>query len=137
MMPHNWNARQYEDRTNALRQQRFRDKRKADTVTAARNGRNAVTITTRTDTDTEQNREDMRAKTRALIPLKMIFPRDGTIEFTAWADIARKNCPGTDVDSLSNRFRGWCMERGIEFDAPGIEKTFATFCQKSKTRSFA
>jgi hypothetical protein len=136
MMPHNWNARQYEDRTNALRQQRFRDKRKADNVTQERNGRNAVTVTTRTDTDTEQNREEMRAKARALIPLKMVFPRDGTIEFTAWADIARKSCPGTDVDSLSNRFRGWCMERGIEFDASGIEKTFATFCQKSKTRSF-
>lgn len=135
MMPHNWEARQHEDRTNALRQQRFRDKRKAESVTEARNGRNAVTVTTRTDTETEQNREEMRAKTRALLPLKMVFPRDGTIEFSVWADIARKSAPGVDVDSLASRFRGFCIQNNIDLGAPSIDKSFDTFCRKSKLRS--
>jgi hypothetical protein len=133
-----WERRQPKrpDDQSTDRVRAFRDRKRTDeTQRNAPETHGNAPEEKREETDTE--REGRSARVRALIPLKMIFPRDGTIEFTAWADIARKNCPGADVDSLSNRFRGWCMERGIEFDAPGIEKTFATFCQKSKTRSFA
>lgn len=132
--PHNWNDLQYVERfdpTNAERQRRHREKRNVThnvTVTP-------LSVTPRTDTETEHNREKS-AQARALISPKMIFPEDGSIEFGRWAEIARKEAPGRDVDAVASAFRGFCRMHDIPFDKPGIEKSFATFAGKfGKTRA--
>jgi len=68
------------------------------------------------------------------------FPEHGSIrhgsERQVWLEIAEKHAqrlPGghlPDLGGLAGAFRDWCMSKGIPLDAPGIEKTFTTFCKK-------
>jgi hypothetical protein len=60
------------------------------------------------------------------------FPRDGSIDYTPWADVAREGGRNIDVNILASEFRKFCRGRGIEFNSPGILKTFRTFCSKHK-----
>lgn len=73
MKPHNWHNRQFLDRTNSQRQQRFRDKKRD--VTKDDNERNAVTLVTHnviitsqdsdSDTDTDSEKKEIpRARKR-------------------------------------------------------------------------
>lgn len=135
MCPHNWDARQGIDGTNAERQRRFRERKKAERYERYGNAvtRNAVTPLDKIRE--EEKREERGAQARALIFAKMIFPEDGSIEFGRWADIARKEAPGHDVDAVASAFRGFCRMHKIEFDKTGIEKSFTTFCQKFAKRS--
>jgi len=131
MVPHKWNELQFQgdkDPTNAERQRRFREKNRNDSVT-----RYAPVTSHPPEQIQIQNRTDeMRAKTRDLIPSKLVFPSDGSIEYTPFAAIARKHGGGADVDLLANRFRGWCMTKNIDLADPHIDKTFATFCSKNR-----
>lgn len=135
MTPHNWKELQFQgdsDPTNAERQRRFRERQRNEK-------RNAVTgryvTPPRTDTETEQNRKEVRAQARDLIPSKLIFPSDGSIHYAEpWVTIARQNAKGFDVDFIASQFRRWCHEKEIEFDSKGIEKTFASFCAQQKGR---
>ena len=87
-------------------------------------------------TDTDTDKKERGARARNLIFAKMIFPEDGSIEFGRWAEIARKEAPGRDVDAVASAFRGFCRMHDIPFDKPGIEKSFATFAGKfGKTRA--
>jgi len=87
-------------------------------------------------TDTDTDKKERGAQARELIFAKMIFPEDGSIEFGRWAEIARKEAPGRDVDAVASAFRGFCRVHDIPFDKPGIEKSFATFAGKfGKTRA--
>lgn len=71
---------------------------------------------------------------------RLSFPADGPIRFgqvrQVWRDIAEKHVqrlPGghrPDLDKLADAFRMWCAKKSIPFDAPSIEKNFATFCEK-------
>jgi hypothetical protein len=66
LTPHNWSERQYVDSTNAIRQQRFREKKRSNNqpVTES-NGVTNVKITpldTDTDTDTETDTEKKKTK---------------------------------------------------------------------------
>ena len=60
------------------------------------------------------------------------FPRDGSIDFGPWADVAREAGRNIDVNILASEFRKFCRGRGIELDSPGILKAFRTFCAKHK-----
>jgi len=140
MCPHNWHERQGTGDTNAERQRRFRERRKSTvtdnvtrnvTVTDASNG-----VTPLEKIREEKIREERGERACALISPKLIFPEDGSIEFGRWAEIARKEAPGRDVDAVASAFRGFCRMHDIPFDKPGIEKSFATFAGKfGKTRA--
>lgn len=87
----------------------------------------------------EERREDKRREeeeraSARILPLKLVFPKDGTIEFTRWADLCRSNCSGKDVDYIASEFRKFCHGRGIEWDDPHIEKTFSSFCRSNAKR---
>ena len=83
--------------------------------------------------------EDAIAPSPARVGRKA-FPEHGSIkhgsERQVWLEIAEKHAqrlPGghlPDLGGLAGAFRDWCMSKGIPLDAPGIEKTFTTFCQK-------
>lgn len=60
------------------------------------------------------------------------FPKDGSIEYTPWADLAREGGRNIDVNILASEFRKFCRGGGIEFNSPGIAKAFRTFCSKHK-----
>ena len=71
---------------------------------------------------------------------RVAFPEYGTIrhgtERRIWLELAEKHAsrlPGghlPDLDGLTDQFRAFCDDRNIPLDAPTIEKTFITFCQK-------
>ena len=71
---------------------------------------------------------------------RLAFPEHGTIrhgtERRIWLELAEKHAarlPGRhlpDLGGLSDQFRAFCDDRNIPLDAPTIEKTFITFCQK-------
>jgi hypothetical protein len=124
---HDWDEHQYASDSSAERTRRYRARKQP--VTECDVTRN-VTVTPQIRT--EQNRTDIGAQERA-IP----FPSDGSIEFTLWASIARKNKPNHDVDKLASAFRDWCRAKQIAFDSGNIAKTFATFCQRHNLRASA
>lgn len=132
-----WKEWQYEqdvsDPTNADRQRRFREKKRSEHADKTpRNGRVTAHNAPDTETDTETD-EGRRAKARALIPLKRVFPADGSVVYTDWvASIIRKHQPGRDVDLVASQFRRWCHEKDIDFADPTIEKVLTTFCQKHR-----
>lgn len=135
MRPHNWDERQGIDGTNAERQRRFRERKKAERYERYGNAVTRNDVTALDKIREEEKREERGAQARSLIFAKMIFPEDGSIEFCRWAEIARKEAPGRDVDAVASAFRGFCRMRDIAFDKPAIEKTFTTFCQKLAKRS--
>jgi len=59
------------------------------------------------------------------------FPAMGSIAYTHWRDVVRKNAPppAPDCDTVARAFRGWVKTRGIDLTAPNIEKVFAGFCR--------
>lgn len=139
MRPHNWDGWQGKtDPTNADRQRRFRERKTSERDVTPDNAVTTVTVTPLEKRREEKIRgEETRASARPL-PLKLIFPKDGTIEFTRWADLSRSNCPGKDVDYIASEFRKFCHGRGIEWGDPHIEKTFSSFCRSNaKTRANA
>ncbi len=81
-------------------------------------------------------RRDGNAETPALT-----FPDLGSVKNAQpWDQIARDNAPRIDgrhvpdLRILADAFRKWCGEKSIPFDAPSIEKTFATWCRSYSTR---
>jgi uncharacterized protein YdaU (DUF1376 family) len=56
------------------------------------------------------------------------FPSDGTIDYSPFADVARRSGRGVDVNVLASAFRKWCHSRDIPFDSPHIALTFSKFC---------
>lgn len=136
MCPHNWHERQGTVDTNAERQRRFRERRKATvtdnvtrnvTVTDVRNG-----VTPLEKKREEKIREERGERARALISPKLIFPDDGSIHYGLWGEMVRRLVPGADVDAVASAFRNWCREKEIPLDAKGIEKTLEGFCRKLK-----
>ena len=70
-------------------------------------------------------------------PLVQAFPRDGSIAYTGWDEIARSAGRNLDVDLLAAAFRKFCHERDMPLDSPFVERTFRTFCSKHKVRGVA
>lgn len=61
------------------------------------------------------------------------FPEAGSIEFSKpWNEIARQHGNGRDKDLIAGDFRSWCRSQGISLNKQGIEKTFESFCKKSR-----
>ena len=64
LMPHNWERRQFLDKTNAERQQRFREKQKIklrkDIVTVSNDVTNSRVTRPESDTDTDTDRKSTR-----------------------------------------------------------------------------
>jgi hypothetical protein len=116
--------------TDRVRAFRERQKRDETPVKRDETQRNAPEER-REETDTEK--EGRRAQVRALMPLKRVFPSDGSVAYTDWITaVIRKHQPGRDVDIVASAFRRWCHERDIDFADPTIEKVLATFCQKHR-----
>lgn len=111
----------------------FRERKRRETPCNA-SGKPA----TPSDTETDSEKKEARGGARAAPPAPSVsglisgkaFPRDGTIEFTPWADLVRRKAPGQDVDRAAQRFRSFCAEKGIRLDAPHIAKTAETFFAK-------
>lgn len=124
-----WDKRQpkREDNNSTARVRAFRERMKRDETHG-----NIVQL----NGTLEQSREEQsREEQKGSFSDKLIFPKDGSIEYTRWAGIVRMNAPGKDVDYVASDFRKFCLGRGIEFHAPSIEKTFTTFCHKHSKRS--
>jgi hypothetical protein len=132
--PHNWHELQYRsdaDPTAADRKRRQRARSHAD-VTRDVTEMSRVQNRTETDTETEQ-------KGAARDPLKS-FPKFGSVGYGEWGALIRQHAPGRDVDMVADEFRRWCRQKQptpIPFDAPGIDKTLATFCRHSTQRKSA
>jgi len=67
----------------------------------------------------------------------LAFPATGTLKGSEpWESLAREHVTRIqgghvpDLGGLTDAFRKWCEAKGIPLDAPNIEKTFASFCQK-------
>lgn len=129
MMPHNWQERQGVDLTAADRMRRYRERKKDE-----RNDRNALRVTPVTATAIEEKRKEERREDarEARDPSLLIFPKDGTIEYTPWAAMSRAAAPGADPDHMASEFRKFCHGKDMKWDEPGISKAFATFCRSQR-----
>lgn len=60
-----------------------------------------------------------------------VFPRDGSISYTGWGDIAKSTLPHPlpDVDYVAERFRNFAGRKGILLSSPKIAETFTSFCK--------
>jgi hypothetical protein len=59
------------------------------------------------------------------------FPASGSIEFdTHWKGLKRAAGCNMDNTMIAERFRSWCIDKGIALDARNIEQTFQNFCAK-------
>ncbi|WWT39835.1 putative replication protein O [Microcystis phage Mwe-JY25] len=66
------------------------------------------------------------------------FPDEGSISFSQpFADIARANGRGMDVDLIATAFRAWCMSKDIPLNGANIVKTFETFCKRHRVAEAA
>lgn len=65
------------------------------------------------------------------------FPIDGSISFSRWAEIARNEAPGLDVDLVASQFRSLVRSRdGPEaFKASNVEARFRAFCREHRKRN--
>lgn len=130
-----WEKRQpkRQDDSSTDRVRAFRERKRADETHVKRDETHGnAPDKKREETDTEK--EGRRAQAREiLIPLKRVFPEDGSVIYTDWvADIIRKHQPGRDLDLVASQFRRWCHEKDIDFADPHIEKVLTTFCQKHR-----
>jgi len=60
------------------------------------------------------------------------FPRQGSIVYSSWADIARSNLPSQnkpDIDHVAERFREFCARKAILLTSSKIENIFISFCK--------
>ncbi|ACV76438.1 initiator RepB protein (plasmid) [Zymomonas mobilis subsp. mobilis NCIMB 11163] len=70
------------------------------------------------------------------IPLKtsksIVFPLDGSIRYTQWEDIARKNLPKPlpDLDMVAQQFRKWLKNKNISSNSINVLSIFKKFCEK-------
>ncbi|HTN71855.1 MAG TPA: replication initiation protein [Methylomirabilota bacterium] len=69
-----------------------------------------------------------------LAPEATIFPREGGIAYSSWADAARSALPypRPDIDHVADRFRDFCGRKGILLNHPKIAETFVGFCRNWK-----
>ena len=130
-----WERRQpkRQDDASTDRVRAFRERKRADETQVKCNETQCnAPDKIREETDTEK--EGRRAQAREiLIPLKRVFPSDGSVLYTEWvANIIRKHQPGRDLDLVASQFRRWCHEKDIDFADPHIEKVLTTFCQKHR-----
>lgn len=65
---------------------------------------------------------------------KITFPKDGSISFSQWGDIARNNLPSPlpDVDIVAQNFRNWLIAKAIPYNSSKITDYFKGFCLKYK-----
>ncbi len=62
----------------------------------------------------------------------VFFPRQGSIVYSNWADLARSNLPNQnrpDIDLVAERFRDFCARKAILLTNPRIESIFISFCK--------
>lgn len=61
------------------------------------------------------------------------FPVSGSIAWRPpWNEIARSAGRNIDVDIFATAFRDFLRKKSAPFDAPGIEKSFRSFCREHK-----
>lgn len=70
-----------------------------------------------------------------LAPEAVIFPREGGISYTGWAEAARTALPRPlpDLEQVASRFRDFCGRKGILLSHPKIAEIFIGFCTGWKT----
>ena len=78
--------------------------------------------------------EEVIAETTAALeaPGRHVFPENGAIAFSRWAEIVRNNVKGTtpDVNIAGAEFAKWCRSKNIPLDSANIEATFIGFCRQ-------
>jgi len=116
LKPHGWDKRQYKSDTSTERVKRFRER--------CRNAPETVNETV-PDTDTEA---DTETETKQSI----IFPLDGTIAYSHWADKVRATGKNIDPDFVASGFRKWARSKDIQFDDKNIEKIFLSFLKHQR-----
>ncbi|HQT89977.1 MAG: hypothetical protein B7Z58_17215 [Acidiphilium sp. 37-64-53] len=60
------------------------------------------------------------------------FPRQGSIIYSKWAEVARNSLPQQDrpdVDLVAERFRDFCSRKAILLSSSKIETIFTSFCK--------
>lgn len=82
----------------------------------------------------DKDTDNKGALSRVRLIEKMIFPSDGSVEYSRWAGLSRTHCPGKDPDHVASLFRGFCQHQGIPFDRSGIEQTFISFCKTASRK---
>lgn len=65
------------------------------------------------------------------------FPADGAIDYSTFAEAARRHGRGLDVNILASAFRKFCHASDIRFDDPRIGRKFETFCAKHRVQRAA
>lgn len=76
-------------------------------------------------------RGSRRNGTDERVATPVAFPSSGSIEFDdRWKD--RKRAAGCNMDNtmIAEKFRSWCVGKGLALDAKNIEKAFSDFCAK-------
>lgn len=63
-----------------------------------------------------------------------LFPSDGSIEFTPWADVVRAKKRNIDVNATASAFRKFCHEKDIPLNRADIEQVFGRFCEKHRVQ---
>ena len=59
------------------------------------------------------------------------FPASGGIEFDQhWRDLKRAAGCNMDNTMIADKFRAWCVGKGLALDARNIEQAFSSFCAK-------
>ena len=60
------------------------------------------------------------------------FPATGSNRYSAWGDVIRQHTPNPtpDVDIVSDVFRRWTKDKGIDLSSPNIERILISFCKK-------
>ena len=59
------------------------------------------------------------------------FPASGSIEFDEhWRGLKRAAGCNMDNTMIAEKFRAWCVEKGMALDARNIEQAFSNFCAK-------
>jgi len=127
-----WKERQFESDTSTERSRKFRERQRNGDATLQNVAASAPYTETETETETEKKE---CARARISIASNLGFPKDGSVEFSPWASVIRQFAPGKDVDYVASAFRKWCHSKGIEFDAPTIDKTLSGFCRSQSKRS--
>jgi hypothetical protein len=63
--------------------------------------------------------------------VSITFPASGSIEFdNHWRDIKRATGCNMDNTMIAEKFRTWCIGKGISLDAQSIDQAFSNFCTK-------
>lgn len=145
LAPHNWASRQFRSDSSNDRVKRFRDRKKAE-IDAPCNVTSPVTETAPEyrvqSTDTEiipfppqpvAGRGNGMGKGEGGSRLGL-FPSDGSIEFTPWADVVRAKKRNIDVNATASAFRKFCHEKDIPLNRADIAQVFGRFCEKHRVQ---